>query len=34
VRAGFDPVAEYSDYARSAPAYGKEQIWVARPVVS
>jgi SAM-dependent methyltransferase len=33
-RAGFDPVAEYSDYARSAPAYGKEQIWVARPVVS
>jgi SAM-dependent methyltransferase len=30
VRAGFEPVAEYSDYAGSPPAYGKEQIWVAR----
>ena len=28
--AGFEPIAEYSDYARSAPAYGREQIWVAR----
>jgi hypothetical protein len=27
---GFEPVAEYSDYAKSAPAYGREQIWVAR----
>jgi SAM-dependent methyltransferase len=34
VRAGFEPIAEYSDYARSAPAYGQEQIWVARPVAS
>jgi SAM-dependent methyltransferase len=30
VRAGFEPVAEYSDYAMSPPAYGAEQIWVAR----
>jgi SAM-dependent methyltransferase len=29
--AGFEPVAEYSDFGRSAPAYGLEQIWVARP---
>ncbi|HEX5012804.1 MAG TPA: class I SAM-dependent methyltransferase [Candidatus Limnocylindrales bacterium] len=28
--AGFEPVAEYSDFARSAPAYATEQIWVAR----
>lgn len=34
VRAGFEPVAEYSDYAGSPPAYGKEQIWVARPAAS
>jgi SAM-dependent methyltransferase len=27
---GFQPVAEYSDYAMSPPAYGGEQIWVAR----
>jgi len=29
-RSGFDPLAEYSDYAKSPPAYGREQIWVAR----
>jgi SAM-dependent methyltransferase len=29
-RAGFVPVAEYSDYAMSPPAYGNEQIWIAR----
>ncbi len=29
---GFDPVAEYSDFRKSPPAYGKEQIWVARMV--
>lgn len=28
--AGFDIVAEYSDFDRSPPAYGHEQIWVAR----
>ena len=28
---GFDVLAEYSDYDRSPPAYGGEQIWVARP---
>jgi SAM-dependent methyltransferase len=27
---GFEVVAEYSDFKRSPPAYGKEQIWVAR----
>jgi hypothetical protein len=27
---GFEIVAEYSDYNRSPPAYGKEQIWIAR----
>jgi SAM-dependent methyltransferase len=27
---GFDVVAEYSDYFKSPPAYGKEQIWVAQ----
>ena len=27
---GFEIEAEYSDYAGAAPAYGKEQIWVAR----
>jgi SAM-dependent methyltransferase len=30
VRAGLEPVAEYSDYAGSPPAYGQEQVWVAR----
>jgi SAM-dependent methyltransferase len=30
VRAGLELVAEYSDYAGSPPAYGQEQIWVAR----
>jgi SAM-dependent methyltransferase len=27
---GFEVVAEYSDFSKSPPAYGKEQIWVAR----
>ena len=27
---GFEVVAEYSDYKKSPPAYGKEQVWVAR----
>jgi SAM-dependent methyltransferase len=31
-RSGFEPIAEYSDYAKAPPAYGKEQIWVARKV--
>ena len=30
--ADFVAEAEYSDFAGSPPAYGKEQIWVARPV--
>jgi SAM-dependent methyltransferase len=34
VRSGFEPVAEYSDYAGSPPAYGQEQIWVARRAAS
>ena len=29
---GFEPLAEYSDYAGSPPAYAAEQIWVARRV--
>lgn len=28
--AGFEDIVEYSDYHRSAPAYGKEQVWVAK----
>ena len=28
--AGFEQIEEYSDYHRSPPAYGKEQVWVAR----
>lgn len=28
--AGFEVVAEYSDFFKAPPAYGKEQIWVAR----
>jgi SAM-dependent methyltransferase len=28
--AGFEVLAEYSDYAGAPPAYGAEQIWVAR----
>ena len=28
-RQGFRVLAEYSDFRRSPPAYGKEQIWVA-----
>lgn len=27
---GFEPVAEYSDFKKSPPAYGNEQNWVAR----
>ncbi len=27
---GFEVVAEYSDYKKSPPDYGKEQVWVAR----
>ncbi len=27
---GFEVEAEYSDYVKSPPAYGKEQVWVAR----
>ena len=27
---GFEPLAEYSDFAGSPPAYAAEQIWVAR----
>jgi SAM-dependent methyltransferase len=30
-RAGFDVQFEYGDYAGGPPAYGAEQIWVARP---
>jgi len=29
---GFEVLAEYSDYFRSPPAYGKEQVWVARAI--
>jgi ubiquinone/menaquinone biosynthesis C-methylase UbiE len=29
-RHGFEVVAEYSDFRRSPPAYGREQVWVAR----
>jgi SAM-dependent methyltransferase len=29
---GFQPVEQWSDFHRAAPAYGKEQIWVARAV--
>ena len=31
-RAGFQSVACYGDYARSAPIYAGEQVWVARPI--
>jgi hypothetical protein len=31
--AGFEVLAEYSDYHKSPPAYGKEQVWVARKPV-
>lgn len=29
---GFEVLAEYSDYHQSPPAYGKEQVWVARAI--
>lgn len=28
---GFEAVADYADFERSPPAYGREQIWVAEP---
>jgi hypothetical protein len=28
---GYEIVAEYSDFQRSTPAYGREQIWVVTP---
>lgn len=34
VRAGFEPLAEYSDYAMAPPEYGAEQIWLARKTPS
>ncbi len=27
---GFEILAEYSDFSMSPPAYGREQVWVAR----
>lgn len=27
---GFEPIAQYSDFEKSPPEYGKEQIWVCR----
>jgi hypothetical protein len=27
---GFEVVAEYSDFFRSPPAYGNEQVWVLK----
>jgi len=29
---GFEVIAEYSDFFRAPPAYGKEQLWVLRKV--
>jgi SAM-dependent methyltransferase len=29
---GFEPVEQYSDFHGAAPAYGKEQVWIARAV--
>ena len=29
---GFEIVAEYSDFFRSQPAYGAEQLWVVRKI--
>jgi len=29
---GFEPVSEFSDFSGSPPAYGREQIWIARAV--
>jgi len=29
---GFEPVEQYSDFSGSAPAYGREQLWVARAI--
>ncbi len=28
--AGFEALQEYSDFLRSPPAYGREQVWIAR----
>jgi hypothetical protein len=27
---GFEPIEQYSDFRGSAPAYGREQLWIAR----
>jgi hypothetical protein len=29
---GFEPIEQYSDYLGSTPAYGREQLWVARAI--
>lgn len=29
---GFEPVSEFSDFLGSPPAYGREQIWIARAI--
>ena len=29
---GFEPIEQYSDFLGSAPAYGREQLWVARVI--
>ena len=29
---GFEPVSEFSDFSGSPPAYGREQIWIARAI--
>ena len=29
---GFEPIALYSDFEKSPPAYGREQLWIARAV--
>jgi SAM-dependent methyltransferase len=29
---GFEPIEQYSDFRASAPAYGQEQLWVARAI--
>jgi hypothetical protein len=31
-RTGFEVVDEYSDFFRSPPAYGKEQVWALRKI--
>jgi len=29
---GFEVIAEYSDFFRAPPAYGKDQLWIVRKV--